>query len=136
MTTLATLILLFLSGLFTGEQETIKRGHLKTWFPQLLEGPNHWFVSWWNASAKEYQNPFYNKLAHGVLSILRDGWHFCKSMSLVFISIALSINLDMINFITSGFFTSDPVSYWLSIPGSIVCYYSILSLGFEISYSK
>lgn len=136
MTALATLILLFLAGLFTGEQETIKRRHFKTWFPMNIEGPNHWFVVWWNASAKEYQNTFYNKLTHGVLSILRDGWHFCKSMSIVFVSIAIAMNLDLVNLITTGLFSIDQISWLISIPVSIVCYYSILSLGFEISYSK
>lgn len=136
MSAITTLILLFLAGLFTGEQETIKRKHLITWFPLSIEGENHWFILWWNSSAKEYQNKFYNKLTHGVLSILRDGWHFCKSVSIVLVSMAIAMNLDLVNLVTTGLFSADPISLFVSIPLSVVCYYSIISLGFEISYSK
>lgn len=78
-----TVVLILLSAVFDSQRDKIQFDKARSWFPD-------W--GWWkirNYMEHTTLNHYLRKLFDTVLSFLNDGWHFCKSVSLLCWSVCL-----------------------------------------------
>ncbi len=104
-----TLIFCVISAILDSQRDTIQYAPLATWFP---------FWRWWtvrNYMEKKFGGSW---VFDTVLSFANDGWHFCKTLSL------LSLFFGVVLY-------SPMFGLW-----DVVIFWAVYSVAFEVGYTK
>jgi hypothetical protein len=90
---IGSIMLAFVSGIFYGEKESIIRKRWQTpnwitwadksWFPRALR-------YWWESNNWYYKNPLIDTLMRYPLALLKDGYHLCGTLSVVFLGLSIA----------------------------------------------